>query len=247
MKTTEIKTGGGGSFTNYKIQPGTQVVYIESFELRYATHASKVPGEVTLSMRCRGPELLGFQGFAYDKDDASKGKRSHQVGFVKASNFNFADKVTKGGKEIERDVEIGRFMKEVMTALGCAEWLDGLDPEGIMTLDLWMDRVNAPNAPWLDKPLRVCIACRQYWREQDKYAQNELYVVGWERGEIRMEDGDIPEAESKVVKWDANNINHFKKAVKPATIGSFEGNTTSPETSTSHVTNVQEEENDEFF
>ena len=229
MKTEEIKTGGaggGGSFTNYKLQPGTQVVYIEKFELRYATWASAAPGEVGLSMHCIGPDIEGFEGFAYDKDDASKGKRKHQVGFVKSSRFNYADKV-HNGKEIDRDFEIGRFMGEVMDALGCRAWMNAIDPEGIMNLDLWFDRINASDAPWRNQPLRVCISARQYWKSPaDKYAQQDLSVVKWVKDTVRMESGNIPEAESKVVVWDKDNIDHMERAAKPQEVAGFQGKAT---------------------
>jgi hypothetical protein len=235
MKTTEIPTGGGGgNFTNYKLQPETQVVFIESFNLRFATHASATAGEVSLSMECRGLSIEGFEGFAWDKNDATKGKRDHQVGYVKASNFNFADKRI-GEKDIERDIEIGRFMIEVMTALGCKEWLDSIDPEGIMNLELWFTKINAADAPWRNKPLRLCIACRQYWRPQDKYAQNDLFVVKWAKGQIRMEDGNIPLEESKVVKWDPNNSDHMERAVKPDLVKGFKGNADAPAANTNAV------------
>ncbi len=225
MKTGEIKTGGGGSFTNYKLQPETQVIFIESFDLRPATYASAAPDEVTLSLQSRGPSIEGFQGFAYDKNDASKGKRDHQVGWIKADKFNYASK-TVGGKEIDRDTSIGRFMIEVMTALGCKEWLDSVDPEGIMNLEIWFKKINAADAPWRNKPLRVCVACRQYWKKPPgKYAENDLFIVRWNKDQVRMEDGNIPESESKVVKWDSNNPEHMERAVNPALVPGFKGDT----------------------
>ena len=119
LSTTDLGTGSGGAKT---IAPGNHVLKINSLELEDFRF---IESAYHLILHVETEPIAGFEGFMIDKDDESKGHYEGQIGRVKASQYAFADGLTKSGVKIQRDRSILIFLQNLSKTLGFNECFVG--------------------------------------------------------------------------------------------------------------------------
>lgn len=201
-------TGGGKSLPKI-IQPGNAVCKILSVTLEGVPY-DKDAYHVVLHVE--GPDLgKDFEGFFLNKDKPELGRHKGQTAKVKSGLSPFSWK-TKSGAKIDRDRNISIFIKNLCTALK----YDG-DIEG-ETVEAFIENFNKLQ-PFKDKYLRMCICGREYQNRQG-YTNYDLYLPFWSKEGVAYELESVPEAMSKVFKY--NPEIHILKKSKPDAIVSFE-------------------------
>jgi len=216
LSTKNIPTSTGRGTP--KIQPGTQIVTILSVGLEPFTF---VPGGYHIVLNVEGPDLgAGFEGFNIDKNDPSKGKHKGQVGKVKANQYAYADKdiKTKKGEalKIERNIEMMKFLGELCTALGHGTWLDKQDGKHD-TIEELFQHFNSDKV-FANKPLRVCIAGKEYVNGQG-YTNYDLNLPKSTSKGVAIELASVPEEKSRVIKF--NEKLHITKKTAAASVTKF--------------------------
>ena len=201
LKTTDIKTGGGGS-TSKTLQPGNQKckingITLEDFKFR--------PGAYHLVLSMEGPDLgKDFEGFYINKDKPELGRHLGQVGNVKAGEWAFSDGETKAKVSIKRDVEILKFVKNLCIALDIVPWLDAQDNKHD-TIESLIQALNKEK-PFKDKFLNCCIGGKEYKNKQG-YINHELFFPKYVKGGVPFEPVGV--TPSKVIKF--SEAEHIKK------------------------------------
>lgn len=157
-------TGGGLSKT---IKPGNVTAKINSIVLE---DFKFIPDAVHLILNLETSPIAGFEGFAIDKDNLSLGNFKGQVGKIQASQYAFADGVTKSGIEIKRDNNVLIFLKKVCTALGKEDWFVGQNNKH-NTIHEFIDAFNRDKIAQ-DIFLDFCIAGKEYENKSGYIAHN---------------------------------------------------------------------------
>lgn len=191
------------------IQPGNVICKILSVGLEGVPY-DKDAYHVVLQLEGQdlGPD---YEGFYLDKNKPELGRHKGQNGRVKAGISPFAWK-TKSGAKIDRDRNISIFIKNLCTALK----YDG-DIEG-ETVEAFIENFNKIK-PFDGKFLRMCICGREYQNRQG-YTNYDLYLPFWNKDGVAFELESVPEAESKVFKF--NPEVHIMRKTKPEVVQSFE-------------------------
>jgi len=180
-------TGGGMAKT---IAPGNHTLKINSIVLE---NFQFIDGAKHLVLNVETEPIEGFEGFYIDKDDESKGRYAGQIGRVKASQYAFADGVTKSGIKIQRDRSLMMFLANLSKATGIMKWFEEQDNK-FNTIEEFV-RNFSDNAPLKDKYLEFCIAGKEYENKSGYTAYSE-------------------QGSDKILQYDENK--HLKKLeVKP--------------------------------
>lgn len=170
LSTKNIKTETGGGIPK-SIQPGNHLckilsVGLEEFKFKENAYHIKLYLETS-------PLASDFEGFFIDKNNESLGRHKGQVGWVRASEWAFADGTTKGGVEVSRDQDIMKFIKTLCQSLGKKDWLVTQD-EKHETIESLVAAFNA-EAPFKDIFLEYCIGGKEYQNKQG-YTQYDLFL-----------------------------------------------------------------------
>ena len=197
LSTTDLGTGGSG--LPKTISPGNHVLKINHVELE---DFKFIDNAYHLLLHTETQPIEGFDGFLLDKEDESKGRHAGQIGKVKASQYAFADGVTKTGIKVERDRSILIFLQNLCKAFGINEWFTEQDGKHD-TIEDFIDAFNI-SAPIKDKYLEFCIAGREY-EGKSGYTNYDLWLP---RGENRKYAFGETE-EGKVITFDESK--HLKK------------------------------------
>jgi len=203
LNTKDLPESTGAS--NKILQPGNCKIKINSIELK------KEPFEgdpYNIILNCEGEDMgEGFEGFAYDKNDLSKGKAKGPVAKVRASEYSFQDREFEG-KKFFRDIEILKWFKGFCKAIGKIEWCFEQDDK-FDTIEKWVENLNHEkpyDGIWLDS----CLAGRAYTNKQG-FLNYDLYLPYFNNKGIPLEvSGTTP---SKLVTF--NQTIHIKQP-KPA-------------------------------
>lgn len=213
LNTKDIKTGGGG--TPKVIQPGNNKVVIRSITLEDFKFK---PGALHIILNVEGEEQEGdFEGFFIDKNNESLGRYKGQVGKVKATEYAYADGVTKSGIEVSRDKEILKFLKNFCAEIGADQWLVEQDGKHA-TIQSLIEQLDN-DKPFKDKWLNVCIAGKEYLNKEG-YTAYDLFLPKYSRTGVPFESAT--KNSGKVAKF--SEAEHIKK--KPVeNVQGFDGDT----------------------
>lgn len=156
LSTTTLTEGTGGGLPK-TISPGNHTLKINSLVL---DPFKFIDGAYHLVLNVETEPIDGFEGFMIDKDNPDAGHYAGQIGRVKASQYAFADGVTKSGVKVERDKSLMIFLKNLTTTLGISDWFIAQDNK-YDTIEEFIDAMNAEK-PFKDKYIDFCVAGREY-------------------------------------------------------------------------------------
>ena len=191
--------GGGSSSLPKTINPGNKVLKINSLELE---DFKFIGGAYHLILHVETEPIVGFEGFAIDKDNPEKGHYAGQIGKVKASQYAFADGETKSGIKIQRDRSILIFLQNFCKTLGINEWMQAQHNKH-ETIEDFIAAFNK-TAPFKDKYLEFCIAGKEYVGKTG-YTNYDMWLPKAEKGKYAF--GEVEEG--KVIIYDESV--HLKK------------------------------------
>lgn len=208
LSTKDLVETGGGNGMPKTIAPGNNVLKINRVWLEPFKY---IDNAYHLYMDVETEPLEDFEGFMIDKDDPSKGHYAGQVGRVKASQYAYADGVTKTGIKIQRDRSIMIFLQNLCNALGKGEWMAAQD-EKHPTIEDFVKAFDNEK-PFKDIYLEFCIAGKEYMNKAG-YTSYDMWLPkssrdGYAYGAV---DG------GKVMKFDENT--HLTK-LEVKTVESF--------------------------
>ena len=211
LNTKDIPESGGGGLPK-TLSPGIHKVKINIVELEDFKFK---PDSLYLLLHVEG-EPIGddFEGFAIDKDDATKGHHKGQIGRVKSDQWAYADGTTKSGIEISRDMEILKFIKNLCTELNCMDWLQNQDGKHA-TIQSLIEAFNN-DAPFKDIWLNMCLAGKEY-KNKNGYDAYDLFLPRYSKTGAPFEG--IGKAKSNLVTYDPS-VHIKKKNVE--SVNSFE-------------------------
>lgn len=201
LSTKNIKTEGGG--IPKSLQPGNhkcKIVDIQLDDFRF------IPGALHFKMYLETePIKEGFEGFFIDKSNESKGRHLGQVGWVKASEWAFADGETKGKIPVSRDQDILKFIKTLCQAYGKKDWLDAQDDKHDTIESLIAAFIK--DAPYKDVYLNWCIGGKEYQNKQG-YTNFDLFLPKFNKAGVPFET--LTASPSKLIKFKEED--HIRKA-----------------------------------
>ena len=218
LSTKKVTTEGGGSYISKTIEPGNVKAMIHEVKLEPFTF---VENSYHIVMELETEEIPGFEGFAIDRDKPDGLKYKGQVGRVKLSQYAYVDGVTKTGREVSRDTEILRGIKNICEATDCIGWFNNQD-EKHDTIESFVNAFNSEK-PFSAVLINFCIAGKEY-QSREGYTRYELFLPRTGKGEVAMELTDLDEGKtSRLVTFDINTHVTKKPGSKPVT--SFGSNT----------------------
>lgn len=156
LSTTDLGTEGGSGLPK-TIAPGNHTLKINSIALE---DFKFIDGAKHLILNVETEPIDGFEGFMLDKDNPEAGHYAGQIGRVKASQYAFADGVTKTGVKVNRDRSLMMFFKNLTTSLNISDWFHAQDNRHD-TIEEFVDAFNN-EAPFQGKYLDYCIAGKEY-------------------------------------------------------------------------------------
>lgn len=218
LSTQNIPKVGGG--IKKTLEPGNQVCTILSVEMKPFTFK---PGAYEIHLNMLGKDMgPDFQGFFLDKNNESLGRYTGQVGRVKASEWAFADGVTKSGIKISRDTEILKWLNSLCEAIGKKSWMDAQDNKHA-------DIESLVNAFIMDKPfegleLNLCIAGKEYMNKE--FVNYDLFLPKFTKAGVPFELANV--VASKVVVYD-EKVHIVRKKVE--TVATFNAGDETPDAS----------------
>jgi len=179
LSTTDLGTGGSGM--QKTIAPGNHVLKINSIVLEDFQY---IEGAKHLMLHVETEPIEGFDGFLIDVNDESKGRFGGQIGRVKASQYAFADGVTKSGIKIQRDKSVLIFLQSLSKAFDFNDWFIKEDGKHA-TIEAFVDALNKAK-PFKDKFVDFCISGKEYvgktgYTNYDMWlpkAENKTYAYG---------------------------------------------------------------------
>jgi len=205
LSTTGLTEGGGG--LPKTITPGNHTLKINSIVLE---NFKFIDGAYHMILNVETEPIEGFEGFMIDKDDESKGHYAGQIGRVKASQYAFADGVTKSGVKVQRDRSIMIFLKNLTSTLGISDWFLSQDNKHD-TIEEFIDAFNN-EAPFKDKFVEFCVAGKEY-EGKNGYTNYDMWLPKGTKGSYA-----ITPIGGDVIKF--NEEEHLKK-MEVREVGSF--------------------------
>lgn len=214
-----------GSSTPKVITPGEQVCKINKITLESPPY-NKDAVNVVMHVETQ-PLGDDFEGFFIDKNNPDGGRYAGQIGRVKSSEYPYSDGTTKSGIQISRDIELARFLENLLKIAGKESWLDA--NEGVHeTAESYVEAINKDNV-LNDIYFRFCVGGKEYLNKEG-YTNFDLFLVKSSRGSYNMESfTKNPEASSNFIKFDESV--HIKK--KKTDVESFGDVTTTSSVSSS--------------
>jgi hypothetical protein len=205
LSIDNLPEGGG---LNKIIQPGNVTAKINSIELEDFRF---IEGAYHIVMNLETEPIPGFEGFAKDPKDPSKGNYDGQIAKVKASQYAFADGTTKTGIKVERDRNILIFLKNLCNALGCEEWFKAQNNKH-ETIESFVAAFQ-DDAPFKDIYLDWCISGKEYMNKQG-YTAHNLYLPKSSKGAYAFSAKDsgktLPYNETiHLIKLDTSAVKQF--------------------------------------
>lgn len=185
ISTKNIKTAGEGGLPKL-IQPGNISAKILDVTLESFKY---VPESYHIILSLETEPIEGFEGFAIDKDNLSLGHHKGQIGKVKTNEYAYATATTRTGVEINRDIEMLKFLKNLCTALGnkALKWLDDQDGKH-NTIESLFEQFNIDQL-YKDVFLNWCVAGKEY-TNKNGYKAYELFLPRFEKGKSPFSSED---------------------------------------------------------
>lgn len=207
MISTKDIPNGGSSKVSKTLSPGNTKVKVNSI---YLEPFRFTEGAYNIMLDCEGVDMgPSFEGFFVSKDNESLGRHKGQVGRVRTSQWPYQDK-DLGDLQINRDMEIVKFLSKFCDATGCTDWLEKEDGkhESIESLVIALNEA----APFADSFLNVCLAGREYENKQG-YNNYDLFLPKFTKESIPMENASTDDSISRVTVFDKNtHIIHKKES-----------------------------------
>lgn len=205
LSIDDLPEGGG---LNKVIQPGNVTAKINSVELE---DFKFIANSYHIVMNIETEPIAGFEGFAIDPQNPSLGNYKGQIGKLKASQYAFADGVTKSGIKVERDRNILIFLKNLCNALGCEDWFKAQNNKH-ETIESFVMAFNNER-PFDGIFLDWCIAGKEYMNKQGYIAHN-LYLPKSIKGAYAFSEKDSKKTLKydeieHLVKLDTNSVKKF--------------------------------------
>jgi hypothetical protein len=210
------------------LQPGNHTIEIVSVSIGGVPFNKDA---YHIYLHVQGPDLgKDFDGFFIDMKDESKGKYTGQTGRIRSNEYPYADGETKTGIKVYRDSEMMRAIKNLCAAVGMSAWFDAQDNKHD-TIELFMAQVEK-DKPFKGKHIRACVGGREYQNRQG-YTNYDLFLPKGSKGHYAYESAMVPDASSKILKYDpaihitkskgkkADTVTSFDKPVTEATKGQF--------------------------
>lgn len=211
LNTKDVK-GGEGNLSK-TLKPGNVKVRINKVELEAYTFK---PGAYHMICHVETEPIGdGFVGFAIDKNNPSLGNHTGQIGKIKAAQYAFQDSVTKGGKEIKRDMEIMRHLKFLCIAVGKLDWFDAQDGKHA-TIESLVSAFNT-DRPFDGVYIHTCLAGKKYKNDKG-YDNFDLFFAKYAGGKAGFSNDP-----SKVVTY--NEKEHVVEKA-PEAVAGFDANNT---------------------
>ncbi len=212
LSTKNIPVSSGNLSKSFK--PGNVYAKLSGFTFERDNFSDD---GLVLKLMLEGPDLgNNFEGFFIDPANQELGRHKGQIGNITASQYSFKDG-SFGGRKIERDVEILKFISALGKALGKDEAVNELEAE---TIEAYIDlaaQVLVSETSWL------------YWtlggREYEKggYTNYSLFLV---KNDYRQKKYAFGPAEEDVVKFDPEKHIVKKKKESVETVHEFEAPST---------------------
>jgi hypothetical protein len=169
LSTTDLGVEGGSGLPK-TIAPGNYTLKINSVALE---DFKFIDGAKHLILNVETEPIDGFEGFMLDKDNPDAGHYAGQIGRVKASQYAFADGVTKNGTKVNRDKSLMIFLKNLTSALGTNDWFLAQDNKHD-SIEEFVEAFNN-DTPFKGKYLDFCIAGKEY-EGKSGYTNYDLWL-----------------------------------------------------------------------
>lgn len=197
ISTVKGGSNSGNQMWNKRLDPGNHVVKLVNIRLVPAKIKDD-PNAYHLLMGLESePVGDGFEGFAKDKNDPSKGNYEGRMSYIKASPFPYYTGKTKFDKVVNRDESILAMIKTICIQTDSYYWWKKAN-DVYETIEEFVEAFNN-DKPFEDKWIYVCIAGKQY-RNENGYAEWGLFFPYSKGGKYPFcsIDGD----QSKVVQFE---------------------------------------------
>lgn len=190
-----------GSRYSKTLVPGSQSVKVGAISLAKGYDVDSLK----LIYDLEGPDMgEDFEGFLVNFEDKDGPRHKGQIGRVKASQYDYKDGTTKGGKPVKRDQGILQSLLVLAKALNKEEELNALEAD---TIEDFVDGANRVLVG--DTYINMVIAGKTY--EKGGYTKYELFIPYGRDGKYAMEAMGVKD--SKLMEFDL--ALHIIKA-KPA-------------------------------
>lgn len=202
LSTKDMSAGSGG--TKPVIEPGNQVIKINSISFDQTPYDSDA---YNIVLHVESEPIVGeFNGFLKDMNNPNGPKYEGQVGRVRFSPYPYKDTVLPNGNEINRDTEVLKAMVYLSEVLDKRKELDEIQAN---TIEDFMVKCNLllSNTGYIN----ACLGARE-WENKDGYTNNDLFLPKRTKNGAPIEALDLEN--SNLLKFDRNNINHFRPIVK---------------------------------
>lgn len=230
LSTKDVKSGGG-NFMPKGIQPGNVKAKIYKVELDQPDWLKKKDGyHVLLHLETEKPSD-DFVGFNKVWDDPSSGTFEGQTGRIKATKWGYSD-FKNATVDINRDMEIMKFVKSLCEALGCMDWWEKVD-EKYDTIEDFIKAFN-DDAPFEGTYINWCIGGREYTK-QSGYKGYDLSLPKFSKTGIPFEALDVED--SRLATYNAEE--HLEVS-EPAPVDDFGDDDTEVEASTDEFPEIED-------
>jgi hypothetical protein len=212
MISTDALLQDKGPSVPKNLTTGTQTCKINSVKLE-ASPFDKEAYFLYLNMESE-PMGDDFEGFAIDKDNPDAGRYLGKVGRVKTNEYAYKDGQTKSGIKVSRDLDLLRAVQSICKATKALAWMEANNNKH-ETIEDYI-QAFCDDMPFKDVYFNTTLGGREYFK--DNYAKYDLFLVRPGKGQVNMESTDVPEENSKLVKF--NEELHIKRK-KTENIESF--------------------------
>lgn len=210
ISTVKGGSDGGNQLWKKKLEPGNHIVKLVNIRLVTAKIKDD-PNAYHLLMGIEGEPIgEGFEGFAKDKNDPSKGNYDGRMSYIKAASYPFFTGKNKFGKESNRDEAILATIKSLCIQSDSYYWWKNANDK-YETIEEFVEAFNN-DKPFEDKWMYICLAGKQY-RNENGYAEWGLFFPYAKGGRFPFcsIDGD----QSKVIEFD-ESVHAIKLEGEPA-------------------------------
>jgi hypothetical protein len=212
INTVDIPESKGSSIPK-TLQPGNVIFQVHSMKLDSPPYDREA---LNLSLSVESEKIEGFEGFFIDKNNETLGRHNGQVGNIRISQYPFKDAVTKSGVEIKRDLELMKSIKNFCNVINANEWLTSQNNKH----DTFESLINQFNIdkPFANKWIRACVGGSEYVNKGG-YTNYDLYIPKATGMVVSMENANVSEEESKVMKFDSEKHLRRKKVDEVKSFG----------------------------
>lgn len=146
-----------------------------------------------------------FEGQYIDSSRLQLGRYKGKVGKVYATDYPFADGITKSGEKVSRDEEILKWLSQFCQSIGCKQWLHKGDNRFMSIESLFSSFKH--DKPFGNEYYRFCIAGKEF-KDLENNTRLHLFLPKFSAEGVPVERLDVEE--TKILIY--NLKEHYKKA-----------------------------------